>query len=314
MKITDESFNPCPRCGSEKIALFFDQQLFSVYCEDCGLDTDCCFEPEEAVGEWNALSPDDFPRKTAAEDSAPEKTKPSEIADKLTRKRLTDSMYLTIFPPTNIRYFRRMESEKRREYLDDVSAYFDLFLQYLIHNTSLKKYDDALRTFKGCLFPLESVSERDQDIYQYLCNHRLSYFYIRNNVYIERLDDQERERLHSLKNSCTYNDQIDSFIGRTFRIVTPEKTDETANNLQTNFGPAIQDYFAPARSLVVGGRIYEYVDSLDTPEKVNAYYQRFDIMEKMCLKMEKELRDSLGMPVRVIRYNEATVRSIREYL
>ncbi|MCR5230282.1 MAG: hypothetical protein K6D03_09160 [Solobacterium sp.] len=315
-KITEDSFNPCPRCGSRKVTSFFDMNTFTgwISCGDCGFGTACWDELEDAESEWNSFSQDDYSRKTAAEDSASEKIKPSEIADEPTRKHLTDSMYLTIFPPTNIKYFLEMESEKRREYLDDVSAYYDLFLQYLIHNTCIKKYDDELRDYKECLFPFESVSEHDQDIYQYLCNHRLSYFYIRNNIYLERLDDQEREQLHSLKNSCEYNDQIDSFIGKTFRRVTSEITDGSAYSVRTNFGPATQHYFAPAGSIVIGGRIYEYVKSLDTAEEVDAYYQRIDIMDEICQRLEEELWDDLGMTVRVISYVEGTVRSIGEYL
>lgn len=58
INITKDSFSPCPRCGSRKIELYFDQQLFSVYCEDCGLDTDGYFEPDDAVGDWNSFTPD----------------------------------------------------------------------------------------------------------------------------------------------------------------------------------------------------------------------------------------------------------------
>ena len=36
-----EELRPCPKCGSRDIGLCFDGQLFSVWCCDCNLSTDC---------------------------------------------------------------------------------------------------------------------------------------------------------------------------------------------------------------------------------------------------------------------------------
>ena len=50
----EENYIPCPRCGGRKISLYFDQQLFCVYCEDCGADTDLFVEIEEAESAWES--------------------------------------------------------------------------------------------------------------------------------------------------------------------------------------------------------------------------------------------------------------------
>ncbi len=50
----EENYSPCPRCGSRKIVLCFDQQLFFVYCEDCGAQTYRYFDIEDAESEWES--------------------------------------------------------------------------------------------------------------------------------------------------------------------------------------------------------------------------------------------------------------------
>ena len=53
--VTMEELRPCPNCGSRDICLCFDGQLFSVWCCDCNLSTDCYIADYEAVDDWNHM-------------------------------------------------------------------------------------------------------------------------------------------------------------------------------------------------------------------------------------------------------------------
>ena len=79
-----------------------------------------------------------------------------------------------------------LNMEITSDYLQEYSLYIYLLLQYLLKTTDIKKYDDLLANDKHNFIPLK---QEEMDIYQKLCSSIFKYFYIRNNIYIERLSE-----------------------------------------------------------------------------------------------------------------------------
>ena len=224
-------------------------------------------------------------------------------------KKITRDIYNTRFPLVNYDYFNNLNNVE--EYLDNYSLYVDLLLKYLIKNTDIKKIDDEIKNCKDYMFDFEPISEKKQDLYQYLCNHELSFFYIRNNIYIERLTEGELLFLNSLKDVDIYNDDIDLFIKNTYKRLIKEDTRNDGKDYIINFGPSDnQRFFSPNNSLVIGARMNEYVKSLDTEEEIDEYYKRLDYFTKQCEKLKKELNEKLNDEVNVIEYGESSIREL----
>ena len=226
-------------------------------------------------------------------------------------KKITNEMYDTRFPNGNYEYFKNLDDKE--SYLDDYSLYNDLLTKYLIKNTSIKKFDDDIKNYKEFVFDYEPVPENGQDLYQYLCNDKLSFFYVRNNMYIERLNNEELNKLHSFKEISEYNDEVNSFIESTFRKVIREESEREMGTFYVNFGPTTKrDFFALNNSLVIGARFYEYVSALDTNEQIDAYYKRMDYFEDKYKELESILDDELNSYVKVIEYSEVSIKELPE--
>ena len=226
-------------------------------------------------------------------------------------KKITNEMYDTRFPNTNYEYFKNLEDKER--YLDDYSLYNELLTDYLIKNTSIKKFDDEIKNCKEFVFDFEPVPEYGRDLYQYLCIDKLSFFYIRNNIYIERLTEDELNKLHSFKESKEFTDEMNEFVDSTYRKLIREESEKLDGIFYVNFGPTEKkDFFALNNSLVIGARFYEYVKALDTSEQINSYYKRMDYFEKKYKELERALEDELDPNVKVIEYSEVSVKSLPE--
>ena len=100
-------------------------------------------------------------------------------------RKIDSEAYNTRFPNLNSEYFDNLEN--KGEYLDEYSMYVKLLLTYLINKTSIKRTEAEIKDCKDFKYPIQGPYEEEQDLYQYLCSDELSYFYIRNYIYIERL-------------------------------------------------------------------------------------------------------------------------------
>ena len=97
-------------------------------------------------------------------------------------------MFNTKVPYMNKKYFESLDNTNQENYLRLYEIYSNLLIQYFIKYYNLKEFDDVLSKDKR---NFEKVSTYDMDIYQYLSSEYLNYIYLRNNIYIERLSNEE---------------------------------------------------------------------------------------------------------------------------
>lgn len=227
-------------------------------------------------------------------------------------KKLTQEIYETRFPNINYEYFDSLDNKE--EYLNEYSTYVKLFLMYLIKNTSIKRMESEIRDCPDFKYKIPGSYPEDQDMYQYLCNEDLEYFYIRNNIYIERLTPKEKEYLDSIANSkdFKFDDKAEKFVKETvLKLIKDGTRTDTNDSYYINFGPSDDRYFyAFNDSIVIGARMYPGMPADDLEEFNKSYHKRMDYFSEKCEELEELLNKELNMKTKVIEYGDTSVKKI----
>lgn len=210
--------------------------------------------------------------------------------------------YDTRNPKGNYEYFNNLNNNSKEIYLELVKKYYNLVLEFLDREYNLKKIDDK---FVNSPLRYKEVELDDCDIYQSLSKKKYKFFYLRSNIYIERLSKEELEYLNGLEK---YDDSTNSFIKSTIMKVATEAG--VSNNIYTtNYGPDSTNYFARSDEVIIGFRedeFYKYPDQ--TSEKWNELNdkKKYDT-RKNFNDLEFELYNNDGIKFKVIEYNSFSV-------
>lgn len=137
---------------------------------------------------------------------------------------------------------------------------------------------------------IESVSfeiptNLDEDsFYSHFSSLKSKYFYVRNNIHIERLSKEDIETLKT-------NDNHEELVLRTLREVISEKGDMVC------YGAALPKYFAPSRDLVI---VFAYKkakctikENKEFSDKIEEVFERIKspIESKLNIKVSKIIYD-----------------------
>ena len=149
--------------------------------------------------------------------------------------RIDIQLYETRNPNSNFKFFDNLSDIGKEQYLKLYLKYSDLLYKYMIKKLELQRFDNLLLN-SPCKF--KKIKENDMDLYQKLGSKHLKYFYIRNNLYIERLSNEELNDLINLT-----MDDLDShdFIEKTYFKVLLEDPDPNSK-LITIYGPDNKEF------------------------------------------------------------------------
>lgn len=184
-------------------------------------------------------------------------------------------------------------------YLKIYSLYMKFFTEYIIRNTDLKKYDDLLYQNRNLI---DFIKDDDKDPYQLLSNNMLKYFYVRNNLYLYRLDNKELQVLLNKIQSqdFSYDDNVEKFITKTFKKVILE-TEENNKNLLTCFGPENTKFYVDNGTIVIGVRFEETLN-------FEEYFKQKSILNKNLNKVQEDLLLKLNSNVIIINYDRTSIK------
>ena len=190
------------------------------------------------------------------------------------------------------------------EYFNVQSLYYHFFDLYLEEKLRLSDYEKQLKT----ICPnMDSVSDEEKDIYQYLSNHK--YFYIRNTLHVENLLIREMRTLFNHEKDEFLSDEVRDMIENTYRKVIVTNSPKQSH-FMTNYGPATPDYYAFNDSLVLGIRFAEE-DERKYPSE-DAWFQDYCLRRQNITNFKEEITkrfsDVLGLDVRVIEYFQDSVK------
>lgn len=191
------------------------------------------------------------------------------------------------------------------QYLGVYSLYNKLVIDYLDKHLKLSDFDNH---FKNDELNYIKVNDNDMDIYQYLSSGFLNYFYVRNNIHLERLDNDEYNFL--INKLLNVDDSLDEkselFIDKTIKKVLSESLD---GEYEINYGPSNSKFYAPTNSLVIGFR-YDEFNNEGVSDEVwdNNHEKQIDDIFQTFLDLEIQAETFKLMPVKIIQYNEYSVK------
>lgn len=223
-------------------------------------------------------------------------------------KIINEENFDTRFPKLNESLFNDMDNNMKETYLEIYSIYRKLFSEYIIDKLQIKNYDFELMNSN---LNFVKVIEKDMDIYQNFNKEILNYFYIRNNLYIERLTPSERKILYTkfLSGDYSLDENTKVIIENSYKRIIFEDIHKDGSNCYINMGPDNSDYYVPNQSIVIGFRYDEFnLNNLSDEQWDNLHDKQLLYLSEFLLKMSKEISSKVNIPIQVIKYNEYSVK------
>jgi len=224
--------------------------------------------------------------------------------------KITSEMFETRMPNGNEEYFNNLSDEEKEKYLKLYECYSNLFNQYIINKLDLHKCDDMIGRSKN---DFKVVDKDKMDLYQYLSSKYLKYFYIRNNLYIERLTSDELKFLEMKMNIDPdgYDERCENFIEKTYDKVCVENTD-LKSQVNINYGPDAYSFFKPDNALIIGYRFDDYYKDYNTSDSewVEKNNDRLFELELTEMGLNIVCKDKLKIPVCFLKYNDFSVNAL----
>ncbi len=223
-------------------------------------------------------------------------------------KIINEENFDTRFPKLNESLFNDMDNNMKETYLEIYSIYRKLFSEYIIDKLQIKNYDFELTNSN---LNFVKVIEKDMDIYQNFNKEILNYFYIRNNLYIERLTPSERKILYTkfLSGDYSLDENTKVIIENSYKRIIFEDVHKDGSNCYINMGPDNSDYYVPNQSIVIGFRYDEFnLNNLSDEQWDNLHDKQLLYLSEFLLKMSKEISSKVNIPIQVIKYNEYSVK------
>ncbi len=220
---------------------------------------------------------------------------------------LTIDDYETRFPNSNQEYFNNLSNESKQEYIKLYLLYYDLLYKYLIPKLNLKQYDNMLLNSDNVFY---QVPFDNMDLYQRLSSNYLKYFYLRNNIYIERLTKEELGFLKKklLANNNELDQETITFIENTYQKVMLENTEDV---FDINYGPEGYNFYEPSNNIIIGVRFGNYYkDSTETESEWNKKYNDKLYELELIIKFLAKKLDDFIVPCSIIIYNNFSIKKL----
>lgn len=205
------------------------------------------------------------------------------------------------------------ENGGNEKFIKVTNNYKVLFEKYLLSKTSLKTFDDNLANSK---LKFEPLNKENMDYYQRTSTMNLKYFYLRNNLNVEKLTNEELEYLESLDyNNLILNEKAIGVIENTFkRVINPTNIEDVDSKTILCYGPDIERFSANICDLVFGVRFDEFNPvGLDGDAWLDNSFFQMQFLLKTMKELEETLSNELGLTVKTIQYNEFNIHDNYSY-
>ena len=137
--------------------------------------------------------------------------------------------------------------------------YHILLDKYLVRKFSLDKYDKYVDEARLRFIP---VDKENMDYYQYISQMDLNYLYLRNNIYVEKLSNEDIATILDIKGNFLEYPSEESFelIERTYRDIIDVNNKPNAVHM-CRYGPDNDNYWFPSNELIIGFRHDDFADN-----------------------------------------------------
>ena len=145
------------------------------------------------------------------------------------------------------------------KYLMLFKKYKILLDKYLVNKLELNIYDKAIDDSKLSFVPV--ISEK-MDYYQYISSMGLKYFYLRNNIYVEKLSQENIDKILKLSDDELKNpsEEIIKLIEDTYSDIIDVKNEKDVTYMVC-YGPDSDRFWFESDELVIGFRFDDFADN-----------------------------------------------------
>lgn len=217
-------------------------------------------------------------------------------------KRMLDEFNYDIFVSKGL-----YDDDLTERYYIAIKNYKILLDKYLMDKLSLKKFDDKIVNSDLFFVPIQN---ENMDFYQSFSSIGLKYIYLRNNLYIDKLSNDDIDIIVNLSKEQLNNPDIEliGLIEKTYKDVLDGRPQEEniAINYKKYYGG---DYWFNSDEIVFGIRYDEFTDNGlgDGLEWINNYDKQLEFLGKLMFEMNEICSQILGMKVNFLYYDDAIV-------
>ncbi len=220
----------------------------------------------------------------------------------------------SVFPYNSNVELEKMDSNQLELYLQMYTVYRELLSKYLIHLLDLTTYDNEIKNSK---LQFKQIEISNMDIYQKFDSDKLNYFYLRNNIYLERLSSEEYNFLYNKMLSghkFDLDEETIAFIENTFKKVTFEDVNRNGYITNTNYGPEILEYIVPNNSIIIGFRYDVFNIQYENDQDWSIYLKKQQVyFNELVQKIEKKCRDLNLENIRIIKYDDWSIKKLKSF-
>ncbi len=199
-------------------------------------------------------------------------------------------------------FTNNMNNSDTKEILELYNIYRELFTEYVIDKLDLIKYDEKIKKSELNFIPIKL---NKMDIYQYFSKDVLKYFYIRNDIYVNKLTEEEKSFLIKKKNNNNYNldEKTKKIIEDSYKRVIYYGENKKNEKINIFYGPLSIQFSAPIENIVIGVRYDEFnTNGLTDDEWENLYNSQNEYLYKIMEEIENKSKE-----ISVIRYDEFSI-------
>ena len=140
---------------------------------------------------------------------------------------------------------------------------------------------------------------------------KLSFVYLRNNLYVERLSEDEQNYLieKAQDDEIVYDDKADEFVKKTFKRVMLENGGEE-DTVNVFYGPDNGNFMYPNNAVIIGIRYDDYYQAEgESPEDwFEANNNRLQDVETHSIILETRMPKLAGVDCYAVKYNEFSIK------
>lgn len=222
-------------------------------------------------------------------------------------KEISEKDLKTIIPNNSDIVLENISENLKNNYIELYNMYRSVFTEFIIKKLDLKRYDDEIEN-SGLKF--KKLEEKDMDIYQYFSCDKLRYLYIRNNIYVEKLNKEEKEFFENKikKKDFNLDDNAKKIIEDTYKKVIFENVLKNGERCHTFFGPNSSNFLARNDEVVIGIRYDDYfLGELSDDEWVDLHDRQMIYLNEILEEMATRISKTVDISVSILRYDEFSV-------
>ena len=185
--------------------------------------------------------------------------------------------------------------------------YYQILLdKYLLDKFNLEEYDNRIANSDLLFIP---VKKEDKDYYGYMSSMGLKYIYLRNNIYVEKLSNEDIDKIINLSGEEINkpSKEIMDIIDRTYQTVIDYCGGKKISGI-SNYGPDTDNFWFDSSELVFGLIFDDFADdNLNDDEWLENNFKQTEFINNIIDEITKKCSTIMNKKVNVIWYNEYTI-------